>query len=62
VDGAQLRKGPAYLMSPGASLAFGDETWTVDYQEKPGNAAAAEALFQGMLAGASDEVRSAAQD
>lgn len=62
MDGAQLRKGPAYLLAPGASLAFGDEAWTVAYEEQQGSTAAAEALFQGMLAGASDEVKSALQD
>ncbi|KAK9822478.1 hypothetical protein WJX81_000220 [Elliptochloris bilobata] len=59
LEGTQLRKGVAYLLAPGASVAFGDTQWTLDFEEHQGSTAAAEALFQGMLAGASDEVKSA---
>ena len=62
LEGTQLRRGVAYLLAPGASVRFGDTEWTLDFQEQQGNSAAAEALFQGMLAGASDEVRNALKD
>lgn len=62
MEGTQLRRGVAYLLAPGASVSFGDTDWTLDFEEQQGNSAAAEALFQGMLAGASDEVRNALKD
>ena len=60
VDGTPLRKGPAYLLAPGATLAFGDAQWKVEFKEQQGNMAGAEALFNSMLMGASEEVRNAA--
>lgn len=59
LDGSEMRAGVAYMVAPGACLAFGtpENTVTVQFAEQGGSNAMADMLFKGMASQASEEVQ-----
>ncbi|DBA66928.1 TPA: hypothetical protein ACH3X2_002044 [Trebouxia sp. C0005] len=59
LNDTELRPGCSYLLTPGAKLAFGDqsEQYIVNFEEKSGPDPIGDMLMKGMLNNASPEVR-----